>query len=500
MAAIDPRHVIHLQNGHFTPHTQARAADLDTLLDTFDAARPPSGLAIHIHGGLVSFSAAMEIVKDLQPKYTAAGADPVFVVWESGPFETLMHNLQDIGKTDLFREMLRKLAEWALKSLGDAVGLRGGGPAPVDPQAVADALDAWHADPGAGMPFVDLELRLAGADARSAALDPDAMLTEMEADLETDFRITDAVRGIPPDEAARLRAAGVDLFEEGGPGGRGFVSTAKAAVFLAKLTVAVGKRLLNGRGHGFLGTVIEELYRSFGLARVGKEWLWEQMKRDTEQACGDDQRPGNEAGITALLLRMGARYPNAAEAPRITLIGHSTGAVAICHILDAAARHAPALTFDLVLLAPACTTSLFARAYDAHKSRIRGMRIFGMQDPVERADAMAEPVIGPAGRALYPHSLLYCVSGILEPEVDAPLLGMQRFLIAEETFDAAHFPDVAWARREIASTGAMAAVWSEQVGVPGYESMSRRHGDFDDEVVTIRSVAHILEQGIAPRP
>jgi hypothetical protein len=500
MAAIDPRHVIHLQNGHFTPHTQTRATDLDALLDTFDAARSPSGLAIHLHGGLVSYSAALGIVKDLQPKYTDADAYPVFVVWESGPFETLMNNLQDIGKTDLFREMLRKLAEWALKSLGDAVGLRGGGPAPVDPQAVADALDAWHADPSAGVPFVELELRLAGADARAASLNPDAMLTELEADLETDFRLTDAVRNIPSGEAARLRAAGVDLFDDGGPGGRGFVSTAKAAVFLAKLTVAVGKRLLNGRGHGLFGTVMEELYRAFGLARAGKEWLWEQMKLDTEQACRDDQKPGNEAGLTALLTRMGARYPDPAQAPRVTLIGHSTGGVYICHILDAAARHAPALTFDLVLLAPACTTSLFRRAYDAHRQRIRGVRVFGMKDAVERADAMAEPVIGPAGRALYPHSLLYCVSGILEPEVDTPLLGMQRFLIEEETFDAAHFPDVAWARKEIGSTGAVAAVWSEQVGVPGYESRSKRHGDFDDETVTINSVAHILKHGIAPRP
>ena len=43
-----------------------------------------------------------------------------------------------------------------------------------------------------------------------------------------------------------------------------------------------------------------------------------------------------------------------------------------------------------------------------------------MTDELEQADRLI-PVI-------YPHSLLYFVSGVLEDEADKPLLGMERYL------------------------------------------------------------------------
>jgi hypothetical protein len=238
----------------------------------------------------------------------------------------------------------------------------------------------------------------------------------------------------------------------------------------------VQQRFRTGRDHGLYCTVVEEVLRAFFLANLGMA-LWKLIKEDTAEAFGPD--PSTYGG-TAFLEEL-RRLCEQRKAPRITLIGHSAGAVYVANLLDHAKRRIPRVRFNLLLLAPASTFAAFARTCDRHKDRIENIRLFGMQDQVECRDAIP----------LYPRSLLYLVSGILEAHSDEPLLGMQRYFVGEQYRG---MDTVKRVRRYLDRSGER-LVWSVVDGGPGLSSQCRKHQDFDQEEVTVRSMQHVISSG-----
>jgi hypothetical protein len=516
--ALDPLHAIHLENGHFSDQTETHAGDIDRMLDACFASPPTAGLAIHFHGGLVSLKSGKGIAHDLGAKYQEAGAYPVFFVWESGPVETIVNNWGDIAREPVFRELVRKGVEFALGKLGDAIGAKGTAPAPVDPARVAADLDAWYAGTDAIPPYAGHEIRPAAAGARAAA-QPDYMYQmEIQANLEADPRFTTAVTEVAngllaPAERESSKGGGtraatstlmdpaalVDVADQPEPGQKGLITMAKLAVRVAKVVYRVTTRCLAGRDHGLYGTVVEEVLRGFYGDKLGQAVFWNQMKKDTEDAFDPAPAPaGREAGGLALLQGLKTRLEAGHPAPRITLIGHSTGAIYICRFIERADQLLPAgVRFDIVLLAPAVDFKLFARTMADYPERVGGVRLFGMQDTVELADAMAQGGLNPTlARILYPHSLLYFVSGLLEgAEVDLPILGMARFFDRADLFTAPAYPEVDWTRAFLAQPPLRRTVWSVVAEGPGCNSSSRLHGDFDNDPPTVASVQHLLRHG-----
>src|SRR5260370_7462767 len=75
---------------------------------------------------------------------------------------------------------------------------------------------------------------------------------------------------------------------------------------------------------------------------------------------------------------------------------------------------------NLILMAPACTSELFYQEIVSHPERYKQFRMFTMDDAFEQSDHLLS--------VIYNRSLLYLISGILEPEeVDSPIAGMLRF-------------------------------------------------------------------------
>ena len=147
----------------------------------------------------------------------------------------------------------------------------------------------------------------------------------------------------------------------------------------------------------------------------------------------------------------------------------------------------PDVRFDLVLEAPAATHDFFARVIEEQGSRIGGVRVFGMGDARETEDVLV-PVI-------YPASLLYFVSGLLEDEPDQPVIGMQRYLADAATYDAQRFPNVEACRRFFAAFDD-AWIWAPSAAAPPRASDGRHHQDFDDAgPATLASVESILLNG-----
>jgi hypothetical protein len=166
---------------------------------------------------------------------------------------------------------------------------------------------------------------------------------------------------------------------------------------------------------------------------------------------------------------------------RVTLIGHSTGAIYIGEFL----KHAdgilpPTAKFDVVFLAPACTFGFADGRLDVFKRRVANIRSFGLRDAIERG-YWEVPV-------LYRGSLLYLVSGLFEDAVDEPVVGMQRYFDPDGPYDAA-------AVRRVREYLAGKTVWSEDVAQVGRKSTAREHGGFDEDAATLESIGHILEHG-----
>jgi hypothetical protein len=245
----------------------------------------------------------------------------------------------------------------------------------------------------------------------------------------------------------------------------------------------VVERTANHRDHGLQATIIEEILRQFYLDKVGAE-IWQNMKKTASDAFGDD---GSRYGGIAFLQNL-RDYWARGNHPHITLVGHSAGAIYICYFLRKALEMLPNdIKFDIVLLAPACTFKFFSETLTICQNRIANIRIYGMQDERELNDILVT-----SQPWLYPSSLLYFVSGVLEDESDMPLLGMQRY-----HSDAAPYtmPEVQDSLGYLRNGRKQPTVWSLANSGDGLNSDSRSHGAFYNDTATLDSVLYIIENG-----
>jgi hypothetical protein len=500
---LSPLNYVHLRNGRFSADTETQAADVERLLDAYFAAPPPNGFIFHFHGGLVTREGAKEVAELLLPRYQAAEAYPVFYVWESGLWETVRNNLEDIAKEGFFQRLLARVVELSLSRLGTTPGAKApAGVQTINGKAVRMQVEGWvdgGGTEGASAPYDDL--RIPPADQE---IEPQISELQIAGALEADLQLRTELGKIsnglvPPGQEIRTRAATVQgssatlmspeglakLTERPVPGAKGVLSMAKLVTTVTHIIYRVVKRMANGRGHGTFTTSVEEILRELYIGNIGKEIFWDQMKKDTADAFGDDPAV---FGGTAFLEGLRRRLAAGAPVPRITLQGHSTGAVFISNLLLKADQVLPPeVQFDVVFLAPAVSFHDFDATIARVPHRIRHLRSFGMKDELEQVDGIV-PVI-------YPRSLLYFVSGLLEDEVDRPLVGMQRYHSGERPYVGQDFADIARSLAFLNGIGAR-LVWAEMDSGDGLRSRSHKHGDFDDhDPPTLESVVWLLEHG-----
>jgi hypothetical protein len=492
-------HIVHLESGVLANDTPPDVVDriVERALS-----HGGNGLVLHFHGGLVRYSRGKAIAERLCDEYLAAGAYPVFFVWESGLIETITNNLDQIGRESFFRLLWKRLAGIALRKMGQDTTQRAANELPeVDDRSVQAAIDTALAtqDPA---PLLVAEPPVDATVSELTAVERLALETEFETDPELTIAIQQISNGLrtPAEvEADRTsRAATVqgstetlmdpatldELVERPDPTERGLLSTGRMIKAIVAIAAGVISRFRSGRDHGFHATVVEEILRELYLANVG-HLIWSQMKQDTADAFGPDE---DVHGGTALLSRLRDELDGRAP-PKVTLVGHSTGAVYISEFLDKATELLPpAVTFGVILEAPAASFVKMATTLGQHAGRIDGFRMFTMSDERERADRLV-PVV-------YPHSLLYFVSGVVEGDADSPIVGMQRFYDPAQ-FSDVEFPAVAAVRSFIEADPARVA-WSVTAGgTPvGFGTQATKHGAFDDEdAATLASVKHIIGRG-----
>jgi len=149
----------------------------------------------------------------------------------------------------------------------------------------------------------------------------------------------------------------------------------------------------------------------------------------------------------ALFVEQFVKLARAGKPMQVHLIGHSTGAILLGHLLTALDRAMPegAVVDSCSLMAPACSIDFFAEHYKPRlgagptlPARIKKMTLYNLDDKLEQSDEVTN---------LYNKSLLYLVSNAFEPlaskEKCKPLLGMQRFkdLIGTKFPEVFYSPD-----------------------------------------------------------
>jgi hypothetical protein len=267
------------------------------------------------------------------------------------------------------------------------------------------------------------------------------------------------------------------------PTEKGLISTSMLVTAGVRILGRTLRRLAGHRDHGIYTTVVEEVARELKGDLVGGI-IWKHMKKDTADSFAG---PGGTHGGTALLEEI-KRIHQAGQQPRVVLVGHSTGAIYICHLLEKAEDTLPAGSqVEVVFLAPACSFELLDRALTTAGKRISRFRSFGMEDALEQRDSIFPP--------LYLRSLLYFVTGLVEDEVDLPLVGMKRYHSSQTPFDADSFPEIERVQKRLAALTSP-WIWSESNLGAGLNSLARRHGDFDDDQSTLQSIAHLITQGV----
>jgi hypothetical protein len=490
-------------NGAFASSGQAATTPSD--IDQFAAALAAHNkrrLVLYFHGGLVGERLGLQQAAFWLKSYEPGSAISVSVVWETGPFEIIAARLKSLHGSKAFKKFLAWILDKVGEHGGNLVDAKGaGGPLSRDdierkletPEGIAelDAIfegSAAHATPrggSSGMAALDSTEKEVLADRLLADFGSDVDLMEA---LDDDDPGAEALRGASRNPNARTYSLSPETAsQESARDEPGVTESARGVDVVGLAWVAVRviartvSRRLNETDHGIYPTVIEELLRAVYLHKIGA-WLWGGMKDAAKQMWIDDgEGPGLNGHVGGYLLRRLAEVQKNDPAFRVDVVGHSAGAIAICHMLETIrSKQLPITISSVTFLAPACRLDLFKDAIVRTKAQ-RRFRMFTMTDEIEQADRLV-PV-------LYPRSLLYFISGALERDADTPLAGMQRHLKSATTNAGGDFDEVrTWLKESHRATYS-----PTNHAPPPFACGARSHGDFDNDKETVASILKLAE-------
>ncbi len=359
---LDKDHYINLKNGIFD---MTKKADLDHLFTTLSTAPERDKLAVFFHGGLTDMQSGMASAERIMERYKDIGAYQVFFIWETGLLEVLSTNLSQIYNEPVFQQLLMRVTQFAhAKVIQSAAASKAPGP----DLELPDEVDIWNElrQPANGsVPFASVNPHAMPQNERLQDAEKEQFLKVQSNDnvlqqesqaISSSLLSPDVIRAQEAAKGTQVRASTHTLMS---PAVLNPIPETSPLLVIIEQSLQVLSHVIDRfsqrRDHGLYATVVEEILRQFYLANIGKG-IWDDMKQETIDAFGDDP---NRYGGTAFLQGLKA-YCESGQRPHITLVGHSAGSIYICQLLQRADTYLPQdVTFDIVLLAPACTFKLF---------------------------------------------------------------------------------------------------------------------------------------------
>ncbi|KUI97427.1 alpha/beta hydrolase [Vibrio sp. MEBiC08052] len=447
--------------------------DVDALIEHL---KTQDKLVIHFHGGLNKEAVGMQIAEKLSNSYK--GAHPLTIVWETGLLETVQDRITDVYKTKLFKKLVFWVVKKASKYLPEDFQIGARGSKELTDAEILDELSKER-------PFENLTQTLPqgsrGADFSLTEMELDNLIDEVEAELETEIDMTDPqisgmltgynAQKITGPQTSRGQARGISV---------------KLIKDLAKLTVQVIRRFTNGTHHGLYPTIVEEILQQYYLADVG-EWVWGGMKLSAQEMWQENTNlTGVEQHAGTYLLEKLITLQQQHHI-KIDIVGHSAGAIAICHLFKAMKQRQQSLDIrNLIFLAPAARYDLFIQHILPQPNFYQSFKMYTMSDQYECNDILVPYV--------YTRSLLYFISGVLEGKDDMPIIGMARYISQPEQYKENAFAKV---RAFMSEDNRLILSNSSELNpgaVAPLITTSETHGDFDDDEATISSINKLLQE------
>lgn len=461
-------HCILSRNGRLSPED---SASLPGQVSSALASGKP--LLIWFHGGLVSTSDGIDAAKSITKHYESKDVSPLFFIWETGPATAiydavvaLVRRKLGSGTIDLLSKLLNVKLEF-----GGGLGAAGSDRFELTAAEEEILLEAASLHPD--IQAEAMRLALGGATfSLNGVVEGDVK----SPDKELDQKLNGYFQKKKQERAAAEPEFAFDL------GGFLLGVVARFVVDVAKAVLA---RYRSERQHTLKETIIEEALR---LVELGTE-TWTAIKKDAEAAFENDAFAVGRRFVQEL-----GRALQSDPNRRVILVGHSAGAIYICHFLQEWKRAGLTHKLDVRFLAPAARFDLVQSTFESCGQLIGSLRYFALTDRQEREEALlgGAPYIGSISIAknIYMGSLLYLVAGSLEAEPDCPIFGMQRFIANPPKLSNKERESVADVMEFIRAKDPDGIVWSTPtvLGNPGYVTWSARHGDFDDDPNTRDSV------------
>jgi Alpha/beta hydrolase of unknown function (DUF900) len=457
-------------------------SDIDAILDYLRT--KADKVVLHFHGGLVSAEAGELTARCFVPLYKRAGAHPVVFIWETGFLETILHNLDDIQNTVLFKKILA----YVIQQLGQHLGISSFSfrREREDIQTIESLIFSPQ-----GLEKYDTHelnaqiLRGLSVLRESLRAMQRRIKAEVRKELKAELSKDNILRTMLRYEVPRTKLLNLKTVRAHAASGE--ISISRLAASISTVVYNVAYRYRRGRDHGFSATVVEETLREFYIADFGS-WVYGAIKEAAQKMWDPNQ------GLSGTKIHGGryfleGLYNLQRQKPKliIDLVGHSAGSIAICMMLRTASVSGLRLKVrNLILMAPACQSALFYQEIVKRPNRFQVFRMFTMNDDFEKANHLL-PII-------YNRSLLYLVSGILEPkEVDMPLVGMMRF--STKPFDS---PMLIGIREFLFATGvprrtALARTMiTDPNAAAGFRSNAAQHQDFNKDADTRHSLVVLI--------
>lgn len=470
--------------------TSSAPADVDAMIADIER-KNADHVAIYIHGGLVDEQAGLKGAERFRDVFSKADAHGLSLVWETGWWETIRKNLDSVFSTELFQEIVKKVVEKVVAHFTEAGGKGGRGPGDGKVEAAA-ALS----DPGKDAALAD-EARTRAREL--SAGDLERVRKKMEEELADEIDSDRGFKALYVDPAQRTKK--FDDPQQGvgqspnAPQDKAGVDWISVAAKIARIAWRAGTRFWNGRDHGLHATAVEEVFREFYLTDLFKTLEWDNMKRAARQMwlpnaglSGVAQHAGTY--LLGRLIDLKKRRPGLT----VDLVAHSAGAIVVCEMYAAirAQQLAQPPIRNVIFLAPASTSALFYTNMLADTPPFQDFYMFTMPDDLERRDAVLLPASKYLG-FVYPSSLLYVVSGMLEEELDAPLLGMVRYGTGEPPFDSQKLQKI---RQYLAAKKERLTLSSAGGPPPAGQLASRAtsHGGFSSDQATMDSIQLIIRR------
>lgn len=483
MTNIDNNHFLAVGDGGKYSHTGAYRSNPDQVkaIITHLKEQKITELTLYFHGGLVDENSAetsiLRVMNALAER-EKPNAEVLSFIWKTGFLETVRDNLDEIFKSKFgtsllkwtIRAVTKKLkVDFAKATVNDGLSLN----------EIEQELNASVVEKRA--PFNELEVELdskaKGPNIHGIDENDQELIAVLQMEMESRYGFNNNLfeaewAGLP---GKRLLSPDVDpVIVDIPKGEKGILAWGKLAAAIVKVTVNVIKRYLKDRDHGLQATVIEEICRAYFVSDAG-QWIWGNMKTKAEEMWG---KPGC----------VGFDFMNSLEQelPGITLnlVGHSAGSVAICELLkQRRARNWLVPVKKICWWAPACHADLFLDQIIEHQSDYHQFRMYTMKDSYERNDALVN-----AFPWIYPSSLLYFISGVLEDEADTPLAGMARYHQQQGPYKGSPFDAI----NKFLHESQRLVLSKTGLGDPGFESDAVDHGGFSEDGLTLKSLSEYM--------